>query len=108
LLTLDLRNQIQKDMPAYVIVDVNVTDPALYEEYKKLTPGSIAPFGGRFVVRGGRTECVEGGWNPGRIVVLEFPDIEKTREWYNSPGYQEAMSIRHKASTARMIFVDGG
>jgi uncharacterized protein (DUF1330 family) len=94
-------------MSAYVIVEVEITDPVEYEEYKKLTPGSIAPFGGKFIVRGGKTETMEGDWNPERIVVLEFPTLEKAKDWYYSPVYQKAKLIRQSASNAKMIFVEG-
>jgi uncharacterized protein (DUF1330 family) len=94
-------------MAAYVIVDVKVKDPVTYEEYKKLTPGSIAPYGGKFIIRGGKTENVEGDWNPDRFVILEFPDMAKAKEWYASPNYQEAKKIRVSSSEAKMIFVEG-
>jgi uncharacterized protein (DUF1330 family) len=94
-------------MSAYVIVDVDVQDPALYEEYKKYTPGSIAPFGGRFVVRGGETHTLEGDWKPTRIVVLEFPTVEKAKEWWDSDAYRHARDIRHRAARTKMIVVQG-
>lgn len=94
-------------MPAYVIVEVDVHDPVLYEEYKKLTPGSIVPYGGKFIVRGGAAETVEGDWQPKRIVVLEFPSVEKAKEWWDSPGYREARGIRQRAAHTRMIVVPG-
>ncbi|MCU0358868.1 MAG: DUF1330 domain-containing protein [Cyclobacteriaceae bacterium] len=94
-------------MPAYVIVDVTVTDPVLYEQYKKLTPGSIAPYGGKFIVRGGATETLEGDWHPQRIVVLEFPDMENAKTWYNSDAYRAAREIRWNASTGRILLVEG-
>lgn len=94
-------------MPAYVIVDVEIHDPVKYEEYKKLTPGSIASFGGRFIVRGGQTNLLEGDWNPKRVVVVEFPDMEKAKAWYASPEYQAAKKIRQEASTGNLILVEG-
>jgi uncharacterized protein (DUF1330 family) len=94
-------------MKAYIIVDVNITDPVRYEEYKKLTPGSLAPFEGKFVVRGGVTETLEGDWKPGRIVVLEFPSVEKAKAWWSSDGYAPAKAIRQSASITRMILVEG-
>ncbi|HRI80636.1 MAG TPA: DUF1330 domain-containing protein, partial [Cyclobacteriaceae bacterium] len=86
---------------------VNITDPVLYEEYRKLTPGSLAPFDGKFIVRGGKTETLEGAWNPGRVVVLEFPSIDKAKAWYNSEIYAPAKAIRRTASTGKMIIVQG-
>jgi uncharacterized protein (DUF1330 family) len=94
-------------MPAYIIVEIEVTDPATYEEYKKLTPASLVPFEGRFIVRGGKTETLEGGWQPNRMVVLEFPDMEKAKAWWGSDAYGPAKAIRQKASNTRMILVEG-
>lgn len=94
-------------MSAYIIVDVKVTDPARYEEYKKLTPGSLAPYQGKFIVRGGATETLEGDWNPGRIVVVEFPSSERAKAWWSSDGYAPAKAIRQAASITRMILVEG-
>lgn len=94
-------------MPAYVIVDVNITDPVRYEDYKKLTPGIVGAYGGKFIVRGGTTEVLEGDWKPGRVVVLEFPDMEKAKAWYDSPEYTKAKKIRFEASSGKMILVEG-
>lgn len=94
-------------MPAYIIVDVEITDPKAYEEYKKHTPGSLLPFDGKFIVRGGAVETLEGDWSPGRIVVLEFPTLEKAKAWWDSPGYAPAKLIRQRASKTRMIVVEG-
>ena len=94
-------------MAAYVIADVDVTDPVSYEEYKKGTPASIAAFGGKFIVRGGAAEALEGEWKPNRIVVLEFENIEQARKWYDSPGYQELKALRQSASRGSLLLVDG-
>ena len=94
-------------MAAYVIVEISVTDTQVYEEYRKLTPASLLPFEGRFAVRGGHTETLEGGWNPERIVVLEFPNMEKAKAWYNSDFYTAAKEIRLRSAKTRMILVDG-
>lgn len=94
-------------MPAYIIVDVEITDPKEYEEYKKHTPSSLVPFDGKFLVRGGQVEALEGDWKPGRFVILEFPSLEKAKAWWNSPGYAPAKLIRQRASNTRMIVADG-
>ena len=94
-------------MKAYVIVDVKITDPDRYGEYKKLAPGSLVPFDGKFVVRGGESETLEGTWEPGRIVVLEFPSMQKARAWWSSEGYAPAKALRQSASVTRMILVEG-
>jgi uncharacterized protein (DUF1330 family) len=94
-------------MKAYVIVDVRITDPEKYEAYKKLTPGSLVPFEGKFIVRGGETETLEGSWNPGRIVILEFPSLAQARAWWSSEGYAPAKALRQSASVTQMILVEG-
>ena len=94
-------------MSAYVIVEIEIHDPADYEEYKKLTPGSIAAYDGRFVVRGAQTESLEGDWNPQRIVVLQFPSVQRAKEWWNSPEYTKAKTIRQRAAKTKMLVVEG-
>lgn len=94
-------------MPAYIIVDVDIQDPLLYEEYKKLTPASIAVYDGRFVVRGGETEVLEGDWRPGRLVMLEFPSLEAAKQWWASPEYAPAKAIRQRIAKTNMIVVNG-
>ena len=94
-------------MPAYVIADVNVTDPKLFEDYKKLVPATVEKYGGRFAVRGGEVEAKEGGWKPARLVVLEFPTMEQAHKWYDSPEYAPALALRLRAASAKLIFVEG-
>lgn len=94
-------------MAAYVIVEVTVTDAKLFEEYRKLVPATVEKYGGRYAVRGGTVESKEGGWNPARIVVLEFPTMEQARKWYHSPEYAPALALRHKAASAKLILVEG-
>lgn len=94
-------------MPAYIIADVEVTDPAGYEPYRPLAAASIARFGGRFLVRGGAAELLEGAPAPNRTVVIEFPDAGTARRWYRSEEYQRALKIRQAASRGRLILVEG-
>lgn len=94
-------------MAAYVIAEVNVTDPKLYDEYRKLVPATLERYGGRFAVRGGAVEPKEGGWAPARFVMVEFPTMELARKWYHSPEYAPALALRHKAANARLILVEG-
>ena len=94
-------------MSAYVIAEVNVTDPDLFGEYRKLVPATLEKYGGRFVVRGGATETKEGGWSPARIVVLEFPSMDQARKWYHSPEYKPLLEMRLKAAASKMIMVEG-
>ncbi|MEP2670781.1 MAG: DUF1330 domain-containing protein [Cyclobacteriaceae bacterium] len=94
-------------MPAYVIVDIEITDPKEYEEYKKHTPASLVPYDGKFLTRGGAVENLEGDWKPKRLVIVEFPSMEKAKAWWNSPGYAPAKLIRQRASNTQMIVADG-
>lgn len=94
-------------MSAYVLVEIEIHDPSGYEEYKKLTPASIAAYDGRFVVRGAQTESLEGDWNPQRIVVLEFPSVERAKEWWHSEQYTEAKIIRQRTAKTKMLVVEG-
>lgn len=94
-------------MSAYLIAEVDVTDIAAYEEYKKLTPGAVAAYGGRFVVRGGKVDSKEGGWNPARLIVIEFASMEQARKFYDSPEYAPALAIRLKAAKTRLILAEG-
>jgi uncharacterized protein (DUF1330 family) len=94
-------------MSAYVIVEVSIHDPKEYEAYKKLTPATIAAYDGKFIVRGGPTETLEGDWQPGRMVVLEFPTVERAKEWWGSDIYSEAKAIRHRSAKTKMIVVQG-
>ena len=94
-------------MTAYVLNDMEITDPALFEEYKKLTPATVAQYGGRFLVRGGRTETLEGEWSPKRLVILEFPSVEQARAWADSPEYAPAKRLRQMASKSNLIVVEG-
>jgi uncharacterized protein (DUF1330 family) len=94
-------------MAAYVIVEVNVTDPQLFQEYAKGVPATIAAYGGKYLVRGGMTETKEGGWSPKRVVVLEFPSMDQARKWYDSPQYKPLLAMRLKAADSKLILVEG-
>ena len=94
-------------MPAYVLVEIEIHDPVEYEEYKKLTPAAIKAYDGKFIVRGAQTESLEGGWNPQRIVVLEFPSVERAKQWWNSEEYAIAKAIRHRTAKTKMLVVEG-
>lgn len=92
-------------MSAFVLVEVTIQDPKLYEEYKKLTPASVEAFGGSFVIRGNPVQVMEGEWKYDRLVLLEFPNRELALEWYNSVDYQKARKIREKASSANFFII---
>ena len=95
-------------MAAYVIVDVEVRDPGAYEEYRRRVPATLEPYGGRFIVRGGASETLEGDWRPQRVVVLEFPTVERAKAWHASPEYAAIAPIRHRhARTNFLTVVDG-
>ncbi|HTQ66011.1 MAG TPA: DUF1330 domain-containing protein [Puia sp.] len=94
-------------MAAYIIVDVSINDPKEYEEYKKLTPASIKAYDGKFIIRGGKSETLEGEWNPERIVVLEFPSVARAREWWESDLYLPAKKIRQRVAKTKMILIEG-
>ncbi|HEY6908382.1 MAG TPA: DUF1330 domain-containing protein [Myxococcales bacterium] len=94
-------------MPAYVVVDIEVKDPAVYERYKALAPPSIAKYGGKYLARGGATEVLEGSWKPKRFVVLEFPSMERARAWWSSPEYAAAKALRQACSSTSMVAVEG-
>jgi uncharacterized protein (DUF1330 family) len=94
-------------MPAYFIAEIEVTDPHAYEGYRPLAAASIARFGGRFIVRGGAAELLEGSPPPERVVVIEFPDAEAARRWYHSEEYREALKIRQAASHGRGFLIEG-
>ena len=94
-------------MSAYLIAEVDVADTAAYEDYKKITPGAVAAYGGRFIVRGGQVESKEGGWKPARLVVIEFASMDQAKKFYDSPEYAPALEIRLKAAKTRLILAEG-
>ena len=94
-------------MAAYVIVDVEVLDASAYEEYRLQTPAAVAAYGGRFLVRGGRTEVLEGDWTPKRLIVIQFESIERAKQWLDSPEYRAIKGIRHRTAKSNMVVVDG-
>lgn len=94
-------------MPAFLIVDAEVTDPVAYERYKALAAPAVARYGGRYLARGGAAETLEGEWSPRRIVVLEFSDAAAAKAFYDGPEYREARAARAGAAEFRMIVVEG-
>jgi len=93
-------------MSALVLVEVSIHNPDLYEEYKTHTLATIQKFGGRFVVRGAKTESLEGDWNPERLVILEFPSVQIAKDWWASPEYTLAKEIRYQAANSKMLVVE--
>ncbi len=94
-------------MSAYVIVDVSVRVRETYERYKQLAAPSVAAFGGRYLVRGGATETLEGEWQPSRFVILEFPTVERGRAWWASEEYGPAKALRQACADTEMLLVEG-
>ena len=94
-------------MSAYVIANVTIKDPERYADYVRQVPATLEPYGGRFVVRGGAVEVVEGEWRPERLVIIEFPSLERARAWYDSPEYVPARQLRWDTSEGRIVFVEG-
>jgi uncharacterized protein (DUF1330 family) len=94
-------------MSAYVIVEIDVQDPVGYEEYKKQAAATVHAHGGKYIVRGGMTEVLEGDWQPKRIVVLEFPSMDRAKGWLNCEEYREPRKMRHATARTNMILVEG-
>ncbi|MEW5939222.1 MAG: DUF1330 domain-containing protein [Chloroflexota bacterium] len=94
-------------MSAYVIVDIEVTDPEGYKEYIKAAPATVTHFGGRYIARGGANETLEGEWQAKRLVILEFPSVQQAKAWLNSPEYAPARALRHKYAKTNMVVVEG-
>ena len=95
-------------MPAYVIAKISaIHDQARYEEYKRLVPATLTPFGGRFIARGGDVSVLEGDWSAERVVIVEFPSTERARAWWESPGYAPARALRQASSSGTLVIIDG-
>jgi uncharacterized protein (DUF1330 family) len=94
-------------MSAYVVVQVTVTEPEKYDEYKTQVAPTIEAHGGRYLVRGGATETLEGDWDPGRLVILEFPTVEQAKAWWASEEYRQPKALRHAAATSMVLVVQG-
>lgn len=94
-------------MPAYVVVNVTVRDPARYEEYKRLAFPTVTAYGGRYVARGAPVEVREGGWSPSRLVILEFPNLDQARAWWSSPEYAPAKALRQSCAETQLVMTEG-
>ncbi|HET7142420.1 MAG TPA: DUF1330 domain-containing protein [Anaerolineales bacterium] len=94
-------------MTAYVILDIDVTDLEGYKEYVKIAPGAVKLYGGKYIARGGPHETLEGDWKANRLVILEFPSMERAKDWLNSSEYAPARALRHQYSKTNMIVVEG-
>jgi uncharacterized protein (DUF1330 family) len=94
-------------MAAYLIADIEVQDAEAFDEYRKLVPATLEPFGGMYIVRGGAVTPLEGGWEPKRVVMLEFPSMDALQSWYNSDAYKAPKALRGRASISRVVAVEG-
>ena len=94
-------------MSAYVIVEIDIVDPTGYEEYKQLASATVEKYGGKYIVRGGAVETVEGDWKPKRIVVLQFGSMQRAKDWLYCEEYREPRKMRHRTARTRMVVVEG-
>jgi uncharacterized protein (DUF1330 family) len=90
-------------MSAYVIIDVQIKNPEKYEQVKKLTPPTVTKFGGKYLARGGKTLCLAGEWDPSRLVLLEFSDLDQVQEWLNSPEYNSVKALRDECADVTIV-----
>ena len=94
-------------MRGYVVVNITVRDSARYEEYKRLATPTVSSYGGRYVARGGAVDVREGRWSPTRLVILEFPSVERARAWWDSPEYAPAKAIRQSCANTQLVITEG-
>jgi uncharacterized protein (DUF1330 family) len=94
-------------MPAYCIANIDVHTPAIYDNYRQHTSGTLGKFGGKFIVRGGQAQVIEGNWQPVRLVIIEFPSTEALQAWYHSPEYQAIVAGRHDGAHSDVVMVEG-
>jgi uncharacterized protein (DUF1330 family) len=94
-------------MAAYVILNIEVTNPERFAEYSKAASATVASFGGKYLVRGGHAEKLEGSLEPKRVVVLEFPTLQRATDWFASEEYRDPKALRQSASSADVIVVEG-
>ena len=94
-------------MAAYIIVEIDITDPERYEQYRQQAGATVLAHGGKYIVRGGKAETLEGDWRPKRIVVLQFENAERAREWWSCEEYREPKKLRQASANTRMILVEG-
>jgi uncharacterized protein (DUF1330 family) len=101
------RARKKNQMKGYIIVEIDVTDPVGYEDYKRLAGATVAKYDGKYLVRGGPVQTLEGGWKPQRIVVLEFPSVARAKEWIECAEYREPRKVRHRTARTNMILLEG-
>lgn len=94
-------------MAGYAIIHNAVTDESLYAEFREQAAATIAKYGGKYLVRGGAAEAVDGDWVPDRVVVIEFASVAQAKAWFNSPEFAEAKQIRNRCADAIVVIVEG-
>jgi uncharacterized protein (DUF1330 family) len=94
-------------MPAYLVANIEITDPVGYEEYRKRVPATLAAHGGRFIARGGALDVLEGTWAPKRLVIIEFPSMAALQSWYDSPDYRPLIELRNRNARSSLVAVEG-
>jgi uncharacterized protein (DUF1330 family) len=94
-------------MTACVIIDINITDPVRYEEYRILAAPTVAHYGGQYIAHGGTTEILEGSWAPGHLVILQFDSVEQAKTWLDSNEYHEPGRLRHETVVSNMVVIEG-
>ena len=94
-------------MSAYIVVEIHVKDPERYADYRTMVPSSLEAYGGKFLVRGGAVERLEGDWEPSRFVVIEFDSVEQAKRWWDSDEYRQARDLRQETADTKMIVVEG-
>jgi uncharacterized protein (DUF1330 family) len=94
-------------MPAYVVADLTLTDPEGFEEYRDAVTATVARYGGRYLMRGGEVEALEGQWNPSRLTVIEFPSAEQAKAWWNSEEYRHIKAVRQRTTRTNLLVVEG-
>ena len=94
-------------MAAYVIADLTITDPQGFEAYRQMVPATIAKYGGKYVIRGGSMETLEGEWQPKRLVIIEFESAARAKQWWSSEEYREAKAIRQRTAHTNLLIVEG-
>ena len=94
-------------MAAYVIADINITDPEIFKKYSEQVPATVEQYGGKYLIRGGGIEKREGDWKPTRVVVIEFENMSTLQKWYSSEEYSGPLQIRHQSAESNVLFVEG-
>jgi len=94
-------------MAGYIVADIEITNPDEYQKYARQTAATLEPYGGKYLVRGGQPETLEGDWKSKRIVIIEFASVEQAKAWYDSPEYSAIKGIRHRSAVSNILLVQG-